>query len=100
MRASVKVGMVLTLAAVFACGCASSKTSEAQCEPAREGAAHAVAVNGACPIMPEDSTEHSTTLVEYKGQQVAFCCPGCVPKWNSMTDAQRDAALAKVVAAK
>ncbi len=80
--------------------CATSTTSEAECKPAQQGTVHAVAVNANCPVMPEDDASTSTTLADYKGQKVAFCCPGCVPKWNAMTDAQKDAALAKVVVAK
>lgn len=80
--------------------CATSATSEAKCAPAQQGAAHAVAVNANCPVMPEDDASASTTLVDYKGKKVALCCPGCVPTWNAMTEVQRDAALAKVVAVK
>ena len=58
-------------------------------------------VNVRCPITggsidPAKATE--ATIRDYKGQKVAFCCPMCPPKWDKMTDAQKDAALAKVKA--
>lgn len=89
----------LTAALVLG-ACASEKSAEAECKPAQDGAVHAVAVNGQCPVMPQDDASASTTLVDYKGQKVAFCCPGCVPKWNKMTEAQKDQALANVIAKK
>ena len=88
--------VALSVLAASLGACASQSKAEADCKPAQEGAVHAVAVNAQCPVMPADDASHSTTLVDYKGQKVAFCCPGCVPKWNAMTDAQKDAALAKV----
>jgi hypothetical protein len=36
--------------------------------------------------------------VEWKGQKFGLCCNGCRPKWNKLTDAQKDAAAAKVKA--
>jgi len=90
----------LAVAALCLGACAHSESAEAECKPAQDGTKHAVAVNSSCPVMPEDDASTSTTLVDYKGQKVAFCCPGCVPKWNKMSDSQKDAALAKVVAQK
>jgi hypothetical protein len=54
--------------------------------------------NEYCPIMggPIDPTLVPQTLArEYKGKMVAFCCPGCPEKWDKLTDAQKDQALAK-----
>lgn len=85
-------------AGVLLVGCASDG-DKAECRPAQEGAKHAVAVNGACPIQPDEDASKSTVLVDYAGKKVAFCCPGCVTKWNKMTDAQKDEALAKVATA-
>ena len=51
---------------------------------------YCVMVN-ADPVNPE-------VVTQWKGQTVGFCCNGCVPKWEKLTEAQKDAALAKAVA--
>jgi len=57
-------------------------------------------VNVRCPIMgtqldlanvPEGLTR------TYKGQKVAFCCAGCPTAWDKLSDAEKDAKLAKVL---
>ena len=58
-----------------------------------------VFVNNKCPIMgttinPADVTEDLTR--EYKGQKVAFCCKMCPAEWDKLSDAEKDAKLAKV----
>ena len=37
---------------------------------------------------------------EYKGQKVALCCAGCPSEWDKLSDAEKDAKLAKVTRAK
>ena len=54
--------------------------------------------NSLCPILrapiePDKVTED--LIREYKGQKVAFCCKGCLATWDKLSDAQRDAKLAK-----
>ncbi len=54
--------------------------------------------NNRCPIMGSSiNTEKVTTnlLRDYKGQKVAFCCAGCPSTWDKLTDAQKQAKLAK-----
>ena len=58
-------------------------------------------VNAVCPMMgspikPETVTASLTR--EYKGEQVAFCCGGCPEAWDKLTDAQKEAKLAKAKA--
>ncbi len=57
-------------------------------------------VNDRCPItgksidmknVPPDLTRM------YKGMKVGFCCPACPPKWDSMSDEEKDAKLAEVM---
>jgi hypothetical protein len=50
--------------------------------------------NSKCPMMPQDPIDPKVT-VKYKGEKVAFCCPGCIGEWNSLSDADKDARLAK-----
>ena len=55
--------------------------------------------NNRCPLMgspinPEKVTKN--LIRDYKGQKVAFCCAGCPSMWDKLTDAQKQAKLAKV----
>ncbi len=55
-------------------------------------------VNSKCPIWgaPIEPDKVTKDLVrEYKGQKVAFCCKECPPEWDKLTDAEKDAKLAK-----
>ena len=55
--------------------------------------------NVSCPIMgsPIDPNKVPQNLTcEYKGQKVAFCCGGCPTTWDKLSDAEKDAKLAKV----
>jgi hypothetical protein len=59
-----------------------------------------VFVNDKCPIQGEaiDPAKVTPDLVrEYKGQKVAFCCGMCPPQWDKLTDAEKDAKLAKAM---
>jgi hypothetical protein len=33
----------------------------------------------------------------YKGHNIGFCCAGCPQRWDSLTDAEKDAKLAEVL---
>jgi len=33
----------------------------------------------------------------HKGNKVAFCCAGCPATWDKLSDAEKDAKLAKVM---
>lgn len=55
-------------------------------------------INATCPIMgsPIHPTKVSANLVrDYKGQKVAFCCPGCPAQWDKLKDSQKQAKLAR-----
>ena len=57
-------------------------------------------VNNRCPIMgsPINPENVSATLMrEYKGQKVAFCCGGCPEAWDKLSEAEKEAKLAKVL---
>lgn len=54
--------------------------------------------NVRCPIMgsPINSEKVGENLIrKYKGQKVAFCCAGCPPAWDKLSDAEKDTKLAK-----
>ena len=50
-------------------------------------------VNANCPIMGGAVDEGAAA--EYKGNKVGFCCPGCINKWNEMSESDKDAFIAK-----
>ena len=93
-----KVGIaglaVVALAALGGCAAenATCKPGDANAKPA------AGMANASCPMMPDHAVEAGAVAVSYKGQNVGFCCDGCIPKWNKMTDAQKDESLKKVAA--
>jgi hypothetical protein len=54
--------------------------------------------NARCPMMgsPIDPNKVTEDLIrDYKGQKVAFCCPGCPAQWDELTDARKAAKLAE-----
>jgi hypothetical protein len=56
-------------------------------------------INTACPIMgtpidPDKVPSHLSR--EFRGQKVAFCCPGCPAQWDKLSDSQKQAKLIKV----
>lgn len=87
-------------------GCQSTTSDTEACKVAVPGAApEAGMLNASCVMMPDEDARGSGVAVAYtgkveswKGKKVAFCCDGCVNKWEKLTDAQRDEALVKVAA--
>ncbi len=66
-------------------GCESSKKTETKASPS--------VMNANCPFSGHPVANGATA--DYNGKTVGFCCADCAKKWSGMTDAQRDAALAK-----
>ena len=93
-------GLVLSCALLG--GCASSTCADtddtSKCRAPKEGTV--TSVNTMCAVNPNDPVDPAVASAEWKGQKIGFCCNGCVPKWNKMTDAQKDAAVAAVTKAK
>ena len=93
----------LALACAFTGGCATTDADAAHREEEKCGEVKPgviTSVNSMCVIMPEDPVNPAMETAEWKGQKVGFCCKGCVPRWNKMSDQQKDAALAAVTKAK
>ena len=51
------------------------------------------AVNAVCPMMPSHEID-TTCTSEWNGQTIAFCCEGCVPKWEALSDEEKATKLA------
>lgn len=82
-------------------GCSQSTPADAS-GAADTQAGHAAAesdavlmtVNQTCPIMGGKVTSDGGT-VEWNGKLIGFCCPGCEPKWEKLTDNQKTEKLAE-----
>jgi hypothetical protein len=65
--------------------------------PKKAAAGKNAVANALCPItggaLGPDVPERLTRT--YKGQKIGFCCDGCPESWDRLTDAEKDAALAK-----
>ena len=82
--------MALVLASGFALvGCQSAPESVEE-----TSAAAPVIVNSYCPIGREE-VDPSVETVTYKGVAVGFCCAGCQELWPTLSEAERDAFIAK-----
>lgn len=70
------------LALVLACACGTAETT---------GTAF---LNAECPLMGNAIDEK--LAVEYGDGKVGFCCAKCIPKWEALSDEEKQAQLAKV----
>jgi hypothetical protein len=63
------------------------------------GSSKIAVVNSKCPItggaLSQDGVVESLTR-DYKGQKIGFCCDGCPAEWDKLSDADKDAELAKI----
>jgi hypothetical protein len=98
-----RLSFALTACALLALtGCNANKSTqtaaehEAECLAPKEGTI--TSVNRVCPVVMSHPVNPATTSVLWKGQEVGFCCEGCKPGWNKMSDSQKDAALASAMA--
>jgi hypothetical protein len=94
----------LTMPAAFLLACVLVVGLTACNEEKKAGgeAAKTVAcVNGTCPIMGNaiDPAKVPVSLTrDFNGQKVGFCCGGCPPAWDKLTDDQKAAKFAAVMA--
>ena len=76
-RLAAAVLVLVPFASLAACGATETATAETMAK-----AASAVgSANGLCPVMERLVTKDGGS-VEYMGQKIAFCCPGCVGTFN------------------
>lgn len=92
---SILVLTILALTASLAgCKCADSSEENCVAAPAAGNKPGTTAVNTVCPVQPADAADPTVT-VAYKGKTIAFCCKGCITKFNAMDEKGKDAILAK-----
>ncbi len=98
------LALIMTSAALFAlAGCATNKEGGCCDDSAtKQTAAPATpttrmtVVNTVCPLSGEDfgTNDRSSEVVRaYKGENIGFCCPGCVSKFEKLSDEKKAAAL-------
>ncbi len=95
MRLTTTAIALVAAIALSACSTKPADESEAMCKEVKPGVV--TSVNAYCAVVLDDPV-NPEVFTDYKGQRVGFCCKGCLPKWEAMTDAQKDAALAKAIA--
>jgi len=79
-------------------GCAGGEKESAQwCTSVKPGVI--TSANTLCVVVNADPVDPAVTPAEWKGMKIGFCCEGCRPRWEKLTEAEKDAAVAKVVKA-
>ena len=92
----------ICLLVVLAVGCKeeAQKAGPASTPTTQKQEAPAFA-NVRCPIMPSSVIDPAKVTAKltrtHKGKKVAFCCAGCPAAWDKLSDAEKDAKLAKVM---
>jgi hypothetical protein len=89
-----RLALFLTALAFVACQ-STQDADEPMCKLRKPGTI--VSVNEYCAIVLDDPVDPNI-VVDWKGQKVSFCCKGCLPKWDKLTESERDAAVAKAIA--
>jgi len=51
-----------------------------------------------CPISGEKVPAKRLGATTYKGYKIAFCCPGCPDEFAALSEKEKDAKIAKIVA--
>lgn len=84
-------------------GGADSSATLSPTAPMADEKPAAAAVNDRCPITGNaiDPAKVPAGLTrEFKGQMVGFCCGGCPPVWDKLSDEEKQTKLDKVRIAK
>ena len=82
--------MIRSVAVVGALAVALS----AGCSQVDSPAADAAPVNALCPIMGHEIAAAGGTTT-WNGQTIGFCCDGCLPKWNKLSEDGKAAKIAE-----
>lgn len=95
MRFLPLLAVSLGLLAMLTVACGEKKEDQAT-SAVEADTGDAQFVNIRCPMMgtvidPAKVTPALTRM--HEGAKVGFCCPMCVPKWDDLTDDQKDAKL-------
>ena len=91
-RSRLALALPLAAAALLA-GCNNQKAAEAPAADAKAQVAAAKPVNTACPFTGGPANPSLTASAG--GKTVAFCCGGCLARFNKMSEADKLATIAK-----
>ena len=101
-----KTALIVASALCLCVGACSSRSKSAsatkadeKCLAPAEGVASARTINTVCPI-GKHGIPANAPVVAYKGNNVGLCCKDCIPGWNAMAEADKDAWVKKTLAAK
>jgi len=64
---------------------------------AAKDAGKVAVVNAKCPMMGNKINQAAMApdmTRDYNGQKVGFCCPSCMPKWDALSEEDKEAKLA------
>lgn len=89
LRLSVLLGCGAIAAAALSLGACANRE-----KAGKDSGSAMTASNTVCPVSGRAMDPEAPTR-EYKGRTVGFCCDDCPKKWDTSTDAQRDAMLEK-----
>ncbi|MCA9283945.1 MAG: hypothetical protein KDA22_01930 [Phycisphaerales bacterium] len=89
-----RISTILAVVLLAACNSAP-KEDASYCTSPKPGVI--TTVNEYCVVVQEDPV-NPEIVREWNGQRVGFCCNGCIPRWDKMTDAQKQAALDSAIA--
>lgn len=89
----VTLAALLALASLTGCGCFDDADENCIAAPAAGNQPGKHAINTVCPVMQSDAAD-GTVTVNYKEKVIAFCCAGCVTKFNKMDETSKDKVLA------
>lgn len=92
------LALTATLSVVAASGCSTGQCCDNEdkdaCRAPKPGTI--TTINTMCVVEHEDPVNPAVEPVVWKGQKYGLCCKGCRPKWEAMSEAERDAAVAQV----
>ena len=96
MRPSVTGVLAACFLSCALIGCKSSSEvaeGDENCIPAQgPNTVGSAAVNTNCPFTGEHADQ--AILADYQGSKIAFCCKGCLGRFNRMSDAEKSKILA------
>ena len=80
-------------------GCASQRTTDEGSLGSVAKPSDSAVINTMCVVVNDLPVNTRVEAEDWKGQRVGFCCYSCKPRWNAMSEAEKDAAVSRAVAA-
>ena len=86
---------IIGLSLLFVLGCTDRSSQPKSPNPAPKAGNQPVAY---CPVMEHEIEADSDTKVttQWNGKTVTFCCKACLPKWEKLTENEKEEALSRI----